>query len=178
MIKKIVGVSVLIIAMTLLSGCGSKATGIMSEYEIESDNFIETSLEEAVNLVENEEAVIYFGYSKCPWCLELVPILDEVSIETETKIYYVNVKPEDTDLRTMDNEAYSLLLDFFNEDLQTDENGEKKIYVPYVVKVANGEIKSSHIGTFEDHDANEREMTNSEKIQLKEILTDLIENEE
>ncbi|MFR9256884.1 MAG: hypothetical protein ACLVJ6_16070 [Merdibacter sp.] len=47
------------------------------------------------------------------------------------------------------------------------------MYVPYVFVIRDGKVISAHEGTVESHDAHERQMTDSEKIELTNTYQDM-----
>lgn len=115
---------------------------------------------EIVTKIENKETfVVYFGFSDCPWCRsvveELIHVAKDLNVE---KLYYVDVK-ELRDVKELDednnvitskegdkhymellNKLDSVLDDYTLTDKDGNEisAGEKRIYAPNVVGVANG----------------------------------------
>ncbi|MFV0255662.1 MAG: hypothetical protein ACK5G7_06010 [Erysipelotrichaceae bacterium] len=179
MFKKII-ISLLLLA--LLVGCGNNSANSdlniadMSEYKIESDRFLDTTLPEAVELI-NQSAIFYFGYPDCPWCLELVPILAEVLSEKNIYVHYINVQTaEFSDIRDEENSDFTTLLNFFSEHLIKPDGVHIEMPVPFVVGVKNGVISQSNLGTLPTHNAYERLMSDQEKAQLKELLSKLVES--
>lgn len=184
---------------------GSKIT----EVEIIEDNNIEyISMTDAVNLLDSGTGVIYFGFSGCSFCRNAVPVLLEAMTSSELEtIYYVDLRPEnkaENDLRdtytlntknkakkTKDAEEsyYEVLTSLANylEDyvLTTDkgkkvDTGEKRLYVPTVVAVVEGEIVGFHQGTVEGHEVGENgvleALTKDEKKELLNTYSKLISN--
>lgn len=139
--------------------------------EIPKDNPIKYSnADEIVNVIEKGSGVIYFGYPECPWCRSAVPSLlsaaKEAGIET---IYYMNLK-EERDKKTVDDNGtittekeasddYKKLLkaldkyidDYIIEDIKGNKinTNTKRIYVPVVVFVKDGQIIGIHADTVE-----------------------------
>lgn len=139
--------------------------------EIPEDNPIKYSnAEEIVNIIENGSGVIYFGYPECPWCRSAVPALltaaKEANIET---IYYMNLK-EERDVKTVDQDGniitekeasddYKKILkaldqyldDYTIEDVKGNKinTNTKRIYVPLVVFVKDGQVVGIHADTVE-----------------------------
>lgn len=136
--------------------------------EIEDDNlFMYATEEEILNTLEKETGVIYFGFNNCPWCRNIVPVLDKISKNYDLdKIYYYNIY----DIRSkfsfdannvlVKNDGtefyYKLLerLDKYLEEYKLIDNnkkeissGEKRIYAPTVIFVKEGTIKKVVVGT-------------------------------
>ncbi len=134
--------------------------------------FLEIDFSELTEKIENEETFfVYLGFSTCPWCIDLLPILNEVGISTNTFIYYVDVRPDDEDLRVDTNEDYVFLQNIVSEYLSEDDN---KIYVPAVLKIENGIAVDYHIGTLTEHDATERDLTETEQEELLEYFMEFL----
>lgn len=124
-----------------------------------------------IEMMDNKESfVVYFGFAKCPWCRSVIPTLLEVSKDEELdKIYYVDVL-NIRDALEIDDEGnltttkqgtkdYYKLLEYFSDVLDdyslADEDGnsietnEKRIYAPNVVSVVNGKAKDLTTGISE-----------------------------
>lgn len=126
----------------------------------EDNPMVYATAEEIVTKIENKETfVVYFGFSDCPWCRsvveELIHVAKDLNVE---KLYYVDVK-ELRDVKELDednnvitskegdkhymellNKLDSVLDDYTLTDKDGNEisAGEKRIYAPNVVGVANG----------------------------------------
>src|SRR5574344_1114661 len=82
---------------------------------IPKDNPIDiVSEDDIVNMVNNKETfIVYFGFATCPWCRTIAPYMIDIANKMNIdKIYYVNVRPDDT--------SSSEIRDIFTKD----ENGE------------------------------------------------------
>jgi len=135
------------------------------ELNIPKNNKVKySSLKETIEVLENGTGLIYFGFPNCPWCRGMLPVLlDVVHCSCLENVLYVDM----TDMRDVfevidgkivkkqeASEEYYKLLEIMDEilseytiekDGQIYEVGEKRIYVPLVVGVKNGEI----VGAFE-----------------------------
>ena len=131
------------------------------DVKIEKDNpFVYKTAEEIVDLIENGESfIVYFGFSKCPWCRSIIETFIKTAKENNIdKIYYVDIEEirnvieydKDGNLVTTKNGTpdYYDLVNKLNSVLNqyTLNNngeevaiGEKRIYAPNVVLVNNGE---------------------------------------
>ncbi len=140
----------------------------MSAYEgfmDEEHQFIRTKMNDfLLKLDANATGVYYFGYSTCPWCVEAVPILNEVAKRHDTVIYYIDKKAE-----TSTDEESKKIESRLGDKLELDDEGNPHLYVPFVVAISEGEVRAYHTGTVDDHDAHERKMTEAEKAELTQI---------
>lgn len=126
----------------------------------EDNPMVYATAEEIIKMIDNKETfVVYFGFSDCPWCRsvieELINVANDLNVE---KVYYVDVK-ELRDVKELDennnvvtskegDEHYMELLEKLDSVLDdytlTDKEGnevsagEKRIYAPNVVGIANG----------------------------------------
>lgn len=168
------------------------------EVNIDSDNMIKyIGLEEAIDIIKNDTGVIYFGYPSCPWCRNAVPVLlDAASSTSLDTIYYVNaynirdVKEIDDDgniVTTNEGDRlYDDLLEVLDDILDpytiTDDNGEvidlgeKRLYVPMVLFVKNGEVVSYHLSTVDSQEDPSISLNDSQRDELYNIYLDGINN--
>lgn len=137
--------------------------------EILKDNAVKyVTSEELLEVLDEGTGAVYFGYPNCPWCRSAVPTLieaaDEVGLEN---IYYLNVKDERDEIKVKEDgslevvkegtEGYkkllkrldSVLIDYTLTDIHGKEvsANEKRIYVPLVVFIKEGEIVGYHLDT-------------------------------
>ena len=168
------------------------------EVNIDSDNMIKyIGLEEAIDIIKNDTGVIYFGYPSCPWCRNAVPVLlDAASSTSLDTIYYVNaynirdVKELDDDgnivtinegdrlyddlLKVLDDilDPYTLTLD----NGEVIDLGEKRLYVPMVLFVKDGEVVSYHLSTVDSQEDPSISLNDSQRDELYNIYLDGINN--
>lgn len=154
-----------------LNGEKSQSGKLYRELNISKDNKIKYSTaKEIVEKMDNKESfVVYFGFSKCPWCRSMVENLLDLAEKNNTDIYYVDVL-DIRDIKEVKNgeiveskagDKYYLklltkmknVLD--NYELQ-DETGkmynvdEKRIYAPNVIAVVNGNAEKKVEGISSD----------------------------
>ena len=187
--KKLLFLSTIILSLFLLSACTDKnsdAYKFKNEYESlngtksdsgkeireiaidENNPVIYKTAEEIVEMIENNETfVVYFGFSKCPWCRSVLPTLLEVADDLKlTKLYYVDIleirdvlelnEKNELVTKTKGSDAYYTLLELVDNVLDdysmTDKNGkkidthEKRIYAPNVVGIVNGKADKMTTG--------------------------------
>lgn len=92
---------------------------------------------ESLELFEQEEAIILFGFKECSWCQSYAPILNEYAKQNNIEtIYYVDIKQD----RANNTEEYMALVNLLKDYLHSDDKGNKRIYVPDVYFVKQGKI--------------------------------------
>jgi len=131
-----------ILFIFLLIGCQKEETDAQKfakEYTtVTEDNyFVYRDINEIIKILEHGTGVVYLGFPECPWCQAYVKILNEVS-DTEglEKIYYFNILED----RKNNTEEYKKIVNILNDYLQYDSEGNKRIYVPAIISIVEGEI--------------------------------------
>lgn len=180
-------------------GLNGKENAFGSKYptvEIEENNPIKYSnASEVADIVENGTGVIYLGYPTCPWCRNAVPALlhaaSDAGIDT---IYYIDMTEHrdrysvsdegELVLEEKGTEDYKKLLEVFDEYLDqyyvkdNDGNevdtGEKRIYVPIVFFVREGEIVGYHLDTVESQENPYQLLNDEQYAELYNIYTGLM----
>ena len=166
--------------LCMLIGCASNAAENIepNQYEeiMNQENaFVPISMKEAIEILENKEtALIYFGFPDCPWCIEALPVMNEVAETHGKEIYYVQTRDEEGN-RLYDDEEKEIILNYVGEFEEKDDEGNLALFVPLVVSVKDGIAVSGNVGTVEGHDAHEREMTEEEVEMLKDIYDEMFE---
>ena len=160
-------------------GCGLEGGLDMSAYEGFTDKenaFVKSDMDEAIDIFKNKKsAILYFGFAKCPWCIEALPVMNEVAKEYGRSIYYVETRDLERNLLYTDEQKKEIV-SYLYDYLDTNDEGEKHLFVPFVVVVKEGIVQSAHLGTIESHEAKERKMTDDEIQQLKEIYQKMFKN--
>ena len=135
-------------------------------YVSEHNPFRYVEYDEIIELLENGTGIVYFGFPNCPWCRNLVPVLTDAAIEFGVEeILYRNVWYDRNILELEDGEivetraghpGYYQVLDILG-DLAPAYRGLydesiRRVFVPAVVFVSNGEIISyyENLPTFQE----------------------------
>ena len=187
--KKIIIISIVAAVLTIFTLYFNSRDNIKFKFSYESLNTIEDSngkkikvsvpLENRVKYVKSKEllelfksgtGIVYFGYSSCPWCRNIVPILVDTIIENDIDtLYYVDI--HGNGLRQIKDELFEILEPYLREN----DEGEKGLAVPDVYAIKKGKIIDHHIGTVPSYKNPYEGMTKKQKKELKEIYTNLIE---
>lgn len=150
----------------------------MSAYEDfknKDNQFVTSNMEDVLKMIDKKESgVVYFGFPKCPWCIEALPILDEAAKENNLHILYVQTRDDDKKMMFSD-EQKAEIMKHTDAYLQSDEEGNKQFYVPFVVVIRDGKVMDGHIGTVDGYDTKERKMNDDEKQQLKDVYMKMFE---
>lgn len=161
--------------------CSSECeTADMSEYPsmqgVEDVRFKEISYKKFLELMDNEafKGLVYFGFPACPWCVDVVPILNEIAIENEIDIFYVNKRNE---VNLNDKESAEKVTALLDESFGlevNEETGEPTLYVPEVIAVKKKKIVAHHTGTVNGHDAPNAAINEDEAALLESIYTKMV----
>lgn len=150
-------------------------TADMSGYDgfTETDHvFRQITMHECLRLFdEGGSALVYFGYSNCPWCIDALPIMNEAAKASALPIYYVDA----TDKEGQQEGDLDKIKEHTAQYLSKDKSGELKFYVPVVFVIRNGETVDAHISTLNSHDAYERDLNEEEQKELYEIYMKMFE---
>lgn len=152
---------------------------------------------EILDVLKNEDAIIYFGFAACPWCRNAVPVLIDVAKEMkQDKVYYVDIldirdtykfsgsiEPEQTKKGT---DAYYEILEFLDDYLEEFyvkddagnmyDTGVKRLYAPTVVGVKDGKVVGIHVATVESQTNPYEVLTAKQKDELKSAYKKIIED--
>lgn len=136
-------VLLIILLVTLLNNkeenLQTDAIEFAKEYtEVGEDNlYVYRTYDELIKILENGTGVVLLGFPECPWCQRYAVYLNEVAKELDfEKIYYYNILED----RKNNTEEYQKIVSIIGEYLQYDEEGNKKVYVPAIVAINQGEI--------------------------------------
>lgn len=127
-----------------------------------TDIMKEISLTQLIDRINNKETfIVYFGFTKCPWCRSVLPTALNVAKEKNiSNIFYINTRPDgtsDSEIRDVysndgkkvilthnGTEEYHTLLDLFKDVLPDYNNhgvvvkGVKRIGAPNFILVKEG----------------------------------------
>ncbi|HFI0645122.1 TPA: transporter [Streptococcus suis] len=135
------------------------------EYNTNTAQFIHEEPESVINKIEDgEEGIYYFGFAACPWCVELIPILDDALVTTNQKAYVVDTRSKgftDT-LRSRLKKVY-------------ENHHDDELSVPFLVVIAEDGSVQTHVGTVENHDAHKEKLTDGQKKELKQLLVGMLQ---
>ena len=163
-----------------LNGKTNSNEEILKDVEINDNNNVKyVSLTEAVNLIKNDQGIIFFAYPTNQKSRIAAQILINSMNNTDLdKIYYLNVRPNDDEASDI-RETYSInkkkvqkskdasdsyyellkILDKYlpkytlsNNSGDVVNTGEKRLSVPTVVSFNKGNIGKYVEGTVENHD--------------------------
>ena len=179
----------LAVCVCLLAGCGADvpedSQGCDTDCEViigeESDMsgytgldedhvFVDTSVQEMLSDMDNGMTfAVYYGFVKCPWCQEAVPVLNESAKEAGYRVGYINTRPTSDIHSNTEIPDYDLLTEAVGEYFPLDEDGIPHLYTPFVFFIKDGKVQEVHQGTVDGHDAHERRMTSEEEEELRRI---------
>lgn len=130
---------VLLLSLFLITGCDKKTDSekFSEEYGIGENVFVYKNGEEIIKIMEHGVGIVYLGFSECPWCKKYVGFLNEAAKEVGLdKIYYYNIYED----RKNNTETYQKIVSLLSGNLQYDDLGNERIYVPNVSFHIDGEV--------------------------------------
>ena len=169
--KKKILLIIPILLTFILIGCTKEETDaekFAKEYTRVTENnyFLYRTGEEITKILEHGTGLVYLGFPECPWCQAYVPMLNEVAdIEGLEKIYYYNILED----RKNNTETYQKIVSILNDYLQYDDEGNKRVYVPAVIAVSEGQL----IGFDDETSYDTKGFDNPEDYWTKEEISDL-----
>ena len=156
---------------------GTDAIKFAKEYTLvgEDNVFVYRNAEEVIKLLKNGTGVVYLGFPECPWCQTYSKYLNEVAKEVGVdKIYYYDILED----RANNTDVYKEIVSLLGDNLQYDEEGNHRVYVPNVSFHVNGEIVGNDNETSLDTKgfSTPEEYWNDEEVtELKNTLTTYME---
>lgn len=107
--------------------------------QVDKDNvFVYKNIDEIINILEHGTGIVYLGFPECPWCKQYVVYLNEVAKQNKnvSNVYYFDILED----RKNNTEEYQKIVSILSDYLPFNEEGNKRVYVPAVIAVNNGEI--------------------------------------
>ncbi|MBQ9538003.1 MAG: hypothetical protein IJU95_01930 [Treponema sp.] len=147
----------------------------MSSYETydaaEEYFFVKSNIKDMYEMVGRKESfVIYFGFSRCPWCRDLMPVLNYAGKESDWgKVYYADTRANKEWKSNIDMDDYDLLVEMAFDYLPYDENNIKHLDAPTVYFVKNGKIKNAVFAP--QYDAHKETIPDALK---KKLMSDIL----
>ena len=173
-----------------LNGKENESGETYPNVNIPNDNKIVYSNYDQIFEVLDDTGVIYFGYPKCPWCRNAVPVLLEAAEEVGiNQIYYLN-NETDRDTKVLKDgkvitekegsDNYNKLLEKLGDKVSTYEGLEdesfKRLYFPTVVVVKDGEITDYIEGTVDSQKDPYTPLTKTQRQELKDKYIEAMRN--
>ncbi len=151
---------------------------IVEDYPLVSEEnvYVQVDADRVIQIFDKrEDGVIVFGFPSCPWCQQLLPILDIVAKKGNvTTIYYVDIKDMRDNLDSPDHEKYLYIKKKVDKALDKEKD---RINAPTIVTITAGNVIDYHLDTVPSHqmvDGRLPEMTEEQKRELREILKEVI----
>ena len=154
-----------------INACDVTCDGDDTEDSIELK---EISMDEAIRyFTEKKSGVLYFGFEKCPWCQEAKPSFYDLCKSYGIDILYKKTRDDDRNLLYTD-EQKEKFTPYLKDYMSNNDEGVLTLYVPLIVYIKDGVVVDGHVGTFDEHDAHERKMTEKEKEDLNKIYIEIV----
>jgi thiol-disulfide isomerase/thioredoxin len=138
--------------------------------------FYDTSVKEmAADMDAGKTLAVCFGSADCSWCREAMPLINDAAENAGFEVGYIDTRKNPEWKSNMDIDDYDLLVERVGEYLGFDQEGLRHLYTPSLFVFRFGKVVGYHEGTVETHNANVREMSQEEKLALREIYRDMFD---
>lgn len=172
------GIILFIALLFMLDRIDNDAIRFSREYKgVPKENvFVYKNIDEIIKIMEHGTGIVYLGFPDCPWCRAYVKYLNEVAIEEGIeKIYYCNILED----RKNNTKEYQKIVELLGDNLQYDEEGNLRVYVPNVSFHIKGEVIGNDYETSYDtkgYKDPKDYWTNDRVDDLKKRLTEYMED--
>ena len=160
------------------SGCPEEEPGCIAADDTAGEHqFNEISFDDAIAFfTEKKSGVLYFAFKACPWCQDALPVLTKAIEETGVNVNYIVTRDDTEDHnRLYTDEQKALIQPYIEKYMSENDEGVMTLYVPLVLVVKDGVAIDGHVGTFDEHDAKERDLTVDEELELEKIYIEMLE---
>jgi len=161
------------------------------EVHIPEDSLFEPINEEdALQLLESGTGVLIFEFPECPWCRNMMPVVNEAAKEMAlSKLYTFNIREERNQITLGDDgalvtvnegtEFYRKVLEILGENASVydglNDASIRRIYAPTVFVIENGTVISSHVSTVESQTDPFIPLTDAQRQELLDIYKRMFE---
>ena len=195
-IKYVVMITMLFAILAMLPACGSTESGGstddtkanvafaskdpvdlgdyygMDDYDGES-RLVETDVAEVVRLINDKETfAVLFSFADCPYCNVVMPYVNRAAEAAGQFVGYVDTRSNPEWQNNMDIDNYDLVVKYFGEYLEKDEDGKEHLYTPDMYFIKNGEVVARHDGVVKGADDPDKPLTSSQEEELTMILAE------
>ena len=144
----------------------------MDEYQGES-RLVETDVAEVVKLINDKKTfVVFFSFADCPFCNSIIPYVNRAAEDAGQYVGYVNTRSNPEWQNNMDIDNYDLVVKYFGDYLEKDEDGKEHLYTPDMYFIKNGKIVARHDGVVKGADDPDKPLTTSQEEELMTILAE------
>ncbi|MEQ9763292.1 hypothetical protein ABPS01_01210 [Streptococcus sp. ZJ151] len=135
------------------------------DYDTSTESLITANGSETLSKMTSGQAgIYYYGFPECPWCQELVPVLERVLKEEEKTAFAVDI--HDKQYSQTDSQT---LKSFYQAQVK-----QENVSVPFLVAISEaGEVRT-HVGTVDGHNAKTAKMTKEQQEELAKTLRELV----
>ena len=160
------------------------------EVHIPEDSLFEPINEEdALQLLESGTGVLIFEFPECPWCRNMMPVVDQAAKEMAlSKLYAFNIREERDQITLGDDglvvvnegtEFYRKVLEILGENASVydglNDESIRRIYAPTVFVIENGKVLSSHVSTVDSQSDPFIPLTDAQHQELLDIYKGMFE---
>ena len=161
----------------------------MEVHVSEDSLFVPINEEDALQLLESGTGVLIFEFPECPWCRNMMPVVDQAAKEMAlSKLYAFNIREERDQITLGDDglvvvnegtEFYRKVLEILGENASVydglNDESIRRIYAPTVFVIVDGEVLSSHVSTVDSQSDPFIPLTDAQHQELLDIYKGMFE---
>ena len=148
--------------VSLLTGCSNKKDPFYEDYEDATNKTLFKTIndKELVEFLENGTGVLFLSFPQCPWCHAFLPVIEQSTKNANiNQVYYYDIYED----RKNETDLYHKVCELLDGELDFDNDGNPRIFVPDVTVIDHGSII---------YHTNETSMTSSDEITPDAYWTD------
>lgn len=157
---------------------GAYPAADMSEFSGLADQadealFVDVDVADIARMMDARESfVLLCAYADCPWCEALIGPLAQAARDAGWTVALLDTRKDPSWQSNLDIDGYDEFVARFGDWLEADDNGTPHLYVPDLYFVRNGQVVARHDGVLEGYDDPDVPMTDDQRTELLQKLSD------
>jgi thiol-disulfide isomerase/thioredoxin len=155
----------------------------------EDNSFTPISEADALKLLESGTGVIIFEFPECPWCRNMMPVVNQAAKEVGLDTLYtfnilehrneIVLSEGELEVKNEGSEFYRKVLDLLGEEASVygglEDESIRRIYAPTVFVIVDGKVSSSHVSTVDSQEDPYVSLTEEQHQELLDIYKKMFE---
>lgn len=188
---KVVVLSLLVVAACFLAACAGPNKSLtsldaypasdMSSYDCARDytatyQFVDMTVADIIAEMDaGSTFIVYAGYNHCPWCNSILNHLNDLAIDRDFKIGYLNTRAKAEWQSNLDITDYDVFAQRFASVLPDDDEGRKHLYVPHIFFIQKGQVVADHPGTVPSQEDSNTPLTEAQVEEFRATISGYVD---